>query len=108
VKIENLFKQFGPEQIYRFTVRELDPDFRVALPAAYLARTEPRDRFSVPQSGKTELTIALTRRDDFDGEVKVEAKGLPGGVTAEPAVIAAKAAATKLVLKVEPNAALAD
>ena len=78
VKIENLFKQFGPEQIYRFTVRELEPDFRVALPGGYLARTEPRDRFNVAQGGKTELTIALTRLDEFEGEVKVEVRGIAG------------------------------
>jgi hypothetical protein len=80
----------------------------VALPGGYLARTEPRDRFNIPQGGKTELTIALTRLDEFEGEVKVEVKGLPAGVTAAPTVIAAKAAAAKLVLTAAPNATLAD
>jgi hypothetical protein len=108
VKIENLFKQFGPEQIYRFTVHELQPDFRVALPGGYLARTEPRDRFNIPQGGKTELNITLARLDDFEGDVQVEARGLPAGVTAAPATIAAKQAATKLVLTAAPDAALAD
>ena len=77
VKIENAYRQFGPDQIYRLTVREPRPDFELVLPADHIGKLDPPDRFSVPQGGKVQFTMNLNRQDDFDDPVKLEVKGLP-------------------------------
>ncbi len=100
-------RQFGPEQIYRLTVHEPQPDFGFSLPGAYRGHG-PLDRFRVPKGGKVEIPLQLGGIDDFEGEVKVEVKGLPKGVTATPTVVTTKKGTGKLLLTAAADAPTTD
>lgn len=83
----------GPAHLYRLAIRKALPDFQLicgtertkiinndAYPAAPLVR----------RGGAMVYRIIALRRDGFDGEIKVEASGLPEGVTAEPLILSGK------------------
>jgi hypothetical protein len=108
LNVASTLREFGPDQIYRMTIREADADFNLSLAGAYLPKYEPRDRFSVPQGGRNSIFVVVGRQDDFDGEVQLEVKGLPQGVTAAPVTVGGKQASGKIVLLAAPDARLAD
>ena len=108
LNVASALRQFGPDQIYRMTIREAEPDFNLSLSGAYLPKYEPRDRFSVPQGGRNSIFVIVGRRDDFEGEVHLEVKGLPQGVTAAPVTVGAKQTSGKVVLLAAADARLAD
>ena len=109
LKVESTYRQFGPDQIYRLTVSAPRPDFELSMPALHISKTDPPDRFSVPQGGKTTFTVNLKRIDDFEEPVKLELRGLPAGVTAKPVTIAAKAESAKIEFSaLASDAPLAD
>jgi hypothetical protein len=80
----------GPD--FLLQVRLATPDFdlfaTVADPLPENQKFAPWPGF-IRRGGSVALELAIHRRDGFDGEVTVEATGLPDGVTCPPVVIAA-------------------
>lgn len=60
----------GDRYQYRLTIREPRPDFVVTLDVK---------RPTVAPGGGTTLAFSVERRDGFDGEIAVEARGIPEG-----------------------------
>jgi hypothetical protein len=84
LKVESIFHQQGPDQIYRLTVRPPQPGFSLAL-AARGRGGSPGPIVARGETGK--LNVTLRRSEGFDCEVRVEVRGLPSGVTAKRLVI---------------------
>ncbi|WP_437328183.1 hypothetical protein [Sorangium sp. So ce381] len=60
----------------------------------------------VVRGGSVSLTIAVTRSDDFAGDVELSLSGLPSGVSASPVVVPGGEATGALTLSAEPLATL--
>ncbi|HMJ66318.1 MAG TPA: c-type cytochrome domain-containing protein, partial [Candidatus Binatia bacterium] len=60
----------GDRFVYRLSIREAQPDFKVTLEG-----TNP----TIPVGSGQSFTINVERIDEFDGEVKLEIAGLPPG-----------------------------
>jgi hypothetical protein len=87
VQVRDLyFQQRGdPRFTYRLNIRRPRPDFRLyAVPSHDI---HP-DCAAVGKGGRTWMDILLYRNDGFDGPVRVEAVGLPAGVSCDPVVVA--------------------
>ena len=87
----------GSDFAYRLTVRDESPDFRL--------RTEPTNP-NIPLGGSTPIKVSLDAIRGFDGPIEISAKGLPKGIIAGPATIAAGQTSTVLVLTAAPDAGL--
>lgn len=92
--------------IYRLSLRKPTPDFRLAAHAYPLAGSKDNNdgrkygpAGSLLRAGETSmLTVLAERRDGFTGPVSLRVEGLPAGVVASPAVIAAGQNAATLSL----------
>ena len=69
----------GPNRAYRLTVRPPRPDFALKLTASS----------NVWSGGGIPATVTATRADDFDGPIRVAARGLPAGFSIPDTVIEA-------------------
>jgi hypothetical protein len=87
----------GPEFVYRLEIRAPDADFRLVVVPDHRQGRAP-DRQQVPQGGRMEWMAYLQRRGGFAGEVEVEARGLPPGVTMEPLVFGPNVSQGQIVL----------
>jgi hypothetical protein len=96
VMIRNLFgssSNKGAE--YCLEIRHESPDFHlVAVPSSPLP--DPKDSKDIPLSttflrrgGVTPIRVVAQRRDGFNGEIRLQVRGLPAGVTALSGVIPA-------------------
>ena len=83
-------------QAYRLTLREPAPDFDLTF--------DPKS-FNVPRGGRVSVTVTADRKDGFDGEIDVELRNLPAGLTATPGRIPPGAATTVLMLSAAEDAA---
>jgi len=113
VMVRDLFNESGddPSRIYRLAVRPERPDFRlvamaVAPPAAAKDSKEvPVWNTLLRRGGTMPIRVLVHRRDGFGGEIKLETRGLPPGVTAAAAKIDAGANSGILLLSAAENAA---
>ena len=87
----------GSDFAYRLTLRDESPDFRLTAKPA-----NP----NIPRGGSIPIAVSLEAIRGFDGPIDIEVKGLPKGITAGPATIAAGQTSTVLVLTAAPDAAL--
>ncbi len=79
----------GPGLAYRLTIREATPGFTlVANP----------DNPNIPLGGSTPMTVSVNRLQGYEGPIEIEVKGLPQGLTAKKAEIAAGEDSTVVVL----------
>jgi hypothetical protein len=92
----------GPRFVYRINIRPERPDFRLMLVEN---ETDNAGSFTVHKGGCQELAVYLIREDGFDGEVLLEAEGLPAGVTCLPQVVGPKLKKGVLVIQAAENAA---
>jgi hypothetical protein len=76
--------------VYRLKIRPQQPDFRLVamhqIPAIPQA-AQPPDSLLVRQGGNAHLDVYAVRRDNFNGEITVQAEGLPQGVTCPPVTV---------------------
>lgn len=87
----------GDRFSYRLVVREPKPDFNVTLTGANL---------TVNAGSGREFSVNAERFDGFEGEIKVEASGLPSGFTVTtPLVIEAGHSEAKGTIHAAPDAA---
>jgi hypothetical protein len=104
--------QFGaaqgdPRLFYTLSIRAPKPDFRLV---AFPIETSPADgklsqvNCIVRRGGSDRLRVIAYRRDGFDGAIRIEAEGLPPGLTARPAVIGPSDTAADFIFRAAPDA----
>ncbi len=81
LQVRELARDGGPEFAYRIDVRTGGPQIQLLAEAADL---------TVPQGTYQTLPIKVTRTE-FNGEIQLELRGAPAGMTLDPAVIPAGA-----------------
>jgi WD40 repeat protein len=97
VRVSDVRGLGGEMFAYRLVVRQPRPDFSV--------RVNERD-ITVPAGSGQRLTFAADRIDGFDGEILIEASGLPAGFTVStPTVIQAGHNEARAVVNAAPGAA---
>lgn len=96
------FTRYGPRFVYRVNLHKETPDFRVVVVSN---DSEHFGGFTILKGGAQDLNVVVFREDGFDGEVLLEAEGLPGGVTCVPQVVGPKLKQGALVLQAADGAA---
>ncbi len=81
LQVRDLARDGGPEFAYRIDVRAGGPQFQLLAEAAEL---------TIPQGTYQPLSLKVTRTE-FNGEIQLELRGAPAGMTLEPNVIPADA-----------------
>lgn len=103
VRVSDTRGDGGPQHAFRVTVRPPRPDFSLAFNP-----TAP----GVWRNGGVPVTVTATRRDGFDGAIKLKLDGLPPGLHAPETFIEAGQVSTAFALfapadaKVPPNTRL--
>ena len=90
-----------PRLTYRLVIRREQPNFSVVLLPNSPAGA---DAVTVRAGGRTSAYVAAIRRDGFAGPIRVEARGLPPGVSAHPVTIGANQAIAPFVFQAAENA----
>jgi hypothetical protein len=84
-----------PRQTYRLSIVREEPDFRlVVMPPAEYTPDAP----CLLRGGDQSLTVLAWRLDGWNGPIRLEAEGLPPGVTCAPQMVNAGARQANLVL----------
>lgn len=105
--------QFGaaqgdPRLFYVLSIRAPRPDFRlVAIPVEMTPVDGKLSQVTciVRRGGSDRLRVIAYRREGFDGAIRLEAEGLPAGLSFRPAVIGAGVdTSADLILKAAPDA----
>jgi hypothetical protein len=94
---------FGPRQYYCVRLTPDIPDFQVAVmpPGPIMP-----DACRLPQNGQQYLEVYAWRQDGFNGEITLEADGLPKGVTCPPQTLSAGLRHGMLVFSAAADAAI--
>jgi len=79
----------GQNFAYRLTIRDAAPDFTLVA--------DPENP-NIPQGGSAPMTVFANRLQGYEGPIEIEVMGLPRGLTASKAVIAAGEDSTVVVL----------
>lgn len=85
----------GPECFYNLSSQPLRPEFRLRCDA---------DRVLIAPGNRTVWYVMVERKYGFTGDVKVEVKGLPDGVTVAPVTIPAAMNQAPLFFSAAPEA----
>jgi hypothetical protein len=110
ILVRDLFgsAQGDPRLFYALSVRPPKPDFRLV---AFPHDPAPNDGAKLSQvncivrrGGSDRLRMIAYRREGFDGAIRVEAEGLPPGLSARPAVIAPGETSADFIFKSAPDA----
>jgi hypothetical protein len=82
LRISELFREThaGDDYIYRVVAKRSSPDFQLHLSS---------DNLGLEPGATAKVKLLIDRLGGFDGEVRLDAVGLPAGVTLDTAVIAA-------------------
>ena len=80
LEIRDLTGHAGPTYFYNLTAAPLRPDFNLKCDT---------DRAMIAPGNRTAMFVILERKYGFAGDVKIEAQGLPAGVTASALTIPA-------------------
>ena len=113
VTIRDLFNESTDNAalVYRMSIHKESPDFRLLatsppiIDAKNANSTEPA--MAPPflrKGGVTPIRVNIFRKDGFDGEVRIEAQGLPPGVQCTPGLIAADETSTMMLLTADEKA----
>ncbi|MBI1322236.1 hypothetical protein GC170_03480 [bacterium] len=105
IRLSNLNKRDGDARYhYRVVVRQPEPDYRIiAMPTD----SGPAGSAIFP-GGRFAVTVLLDRIDGFDGSVRVEAFGLPAGVTAYPVIFGPGVRKQDMIVEVAAEAAAGE
>jgi hypothetical protein len=94
VHLKDVRNQGGADFAYRLTIREATPDFTLIA--------DP-DNPNIPQGGSTPVTVSVNRLQGYAGPIEIEVTGLPEGITASKAEIAAGEDSSVVVLSAAPG-----
>ncbi len=97
VRIHDVQGLGGDQYVYRLSLHNPRPDFRLAVNPA-----NP----NIPRGGSIPITVEARRLDGFDGPIDVRAVNLPAGLHATSGVIAAGEVSSTLLLSADPGAHL--
>jgi hypothetical protein len=86
----------GPGFAYRLSIRETVPSYQL---------TDSPENPNIPRGGRVPVTVSADRLQGYDGPIEIEVRGLPPGVTADPAKISAGEDSTVVVLSASADAA---
>ena len=87
----------GEDFAYRMTISRAGPDFELSA--------SPENP-NVPRGGRVPVVVTANRTLGYQGPIAVEVKGLPEGLTADPAMIPAGQYSTVVSLRAAPDASL--
>ena len=96
-----------PRMVYRMVIRKAMPDFQVLVfnEGNVPANNQYQAAGAALRRGETAgLQVVVVRRDGFDGDVTINAEGLPQGVTCGQAIIGGKSKSAKLLFTADANA----
>lgn len=95
VRVTDVRGYGGAKFKYKLSIRDPRPDFRVTISG---------NNMKVPTGSGQRLSVKVDRIDGFAGEVRVDIKGLPNGVTAtSPIVVEADHLVARGVIHVAPT-----
>ena len=109
VMVRDLYSsaQGDPRFYYRLEIRSPKPDFRVmAFPVEAFptdAKINP-STCTVRRGGSERLRVVAFRREGYDGTIRVEAEGLPPGLTTHTAIIGPTESHADIVLQAAADA----
>jgi hypothetical protein len=86
----------GPDFAYRLTLGDTSPDYQLAA--------DPPNP-NIPRGGSVPVRVTADRLQGYNGPIEIEVKGLPHGITAAPATIAAGQDSTQVILSAASAAA---
>jgi hypothetical protein len=89
----------NPGLVYRLAIRPAMPDFRLAA-----VPCDSSGAVFLRKGGREAVRVVAFRQDGFDGEIIVNATGMPEGVTASETIIGPAANAGLLVVTCDANA----
>ena len=95
IEIRDLTGHGGPTYFYNLSATALRPDFSLKCDG---------DRAMIAPGNRTAWFVIVERKYGFGGEVAVEVKGLPTGVTASPLTIPASMTQGVVLLTAAPDA----
>jgi hypothetical protein len=98
VRLRDLNSKGGPTFVYHLIAEKVRPDFMVKCDG---------DKAMLAPGASTAWFVQLTRTGGFTGPVKIEATGLPAGVTVNPLTIAPGQSQGLLVLTADLDAPIA-
>lgn len=103
VTVGDLFnaREVDPRAVYRLVIRPEKPDF--FLVAAPEDAGNP-EGVTLRAGSRTVVYVLVHRSDGFAAAVRVEAEGLPAGVSADPVVIAANQAQAPIIFSASGGA----
>lgn len=107
VLVRDLYGSVGdPRRVYRLSIREPKPDFRLAAVPAYPTLGKDARPWNVElRRGASEtIDVAAFRRDGFNEPIEVSVEGLPAGVTCKPTLLGPDQDALPLVVTATENA----
>jgi hypothetical protein len=91
----------GPRLVYCVNISKERPNFRLMLVEN---ENDVAGSFTLHKGGSQEISVYVIRQDGFDGEVLLEAEGLPSGVVCVPQVVGPKVKKGALVFQAPENA----
>ncbi len=95
VEVRDLTGKSGATYFYNLTAERLTQDFKIRCDT---------DRAMIAPGNRTSWYAMIERRHGFTGEVKVEVKGLPAGMTVTPLTIPANMTVGTLILTASADA----
>ena len=110
ILVRDLFgsAQGDPRLFYALSVRAPKPDFRLVAfphdPAPNDGNKLSQTNCIVRRGGSDRLRLIAYRREGFDGTIRIEAEGLPPGLSARAAVIAPGETSADFIFKAAPDA----
>lgn len=78
--------EYGPQYVYRVSLRRDQPDFRVLLLDRHV---QSPGAIQLAQASSRHAEVYVHRLDGFAGPITLRAEGLPPGVTAPPQIVPA-------------------
>jgi hypothetical protein len=95
----------GPDFVYRLEVTAVEPRIASWLPEMTINQNQDRRAVAVPK-GNRYASLVRVKRLDVGGEVKVEAEGLPAGMTISAPNIDKSVDTVPMVFEATPEAAI--